>query len=175
MEPAQFMKGTEMGAAFRQQVNRSERIFAIADEHRHLADQVEVICLVAERNPKDKTSLVASIQDLVKLSRTHFRHEETMMRATSYPGTLMHARDHDYLIKTLVDFTAAVVDDTVEVTPEFCNGLRSWLNFHTRKYDESYREFEAGRSDAPLASLDIMPSLDRPPSDAARRSQVARS
>lgn len=114
---------------------------AIAEEHRHLSEQIETICLIVESKPGDTACLLESIQELTKMTRVHFRHEEMMMHRSRFPGTLMHKRDHDYLVRGLVEFAASLVDETVVVTPEFCNGLRSWMDFHTRKYDDSYREF----------------------------------
>lgn len=115
----------------------------LADEHRHIEEMIETVCAIAEHDPKDTGELIRSIRELARMTKAHFRHEEMLMTRDHYPGALMHKRDHDYLLKGLAEFTASLADDTVRISSEFASGLRSWMTFHSRKFDDSFKAFHA--------------------------------
>ena len=63
------------------------------------------------------------------------------MANSAFPGFAAHKRDHDYLLKSLINFTSALSHGTVPFSKDMGVNLRSWLTFHIKKYDETYVAF----------------------------------
>ena len=63
------------------------------------------------------------------------------MTVNAFPGLIFHKRDHDYLIKSLMDFTSALNHGTTSLSNDMGVNLRSWLTYHIKKYDDAYVAF----------------------------------
>ena len=63
------------------------------------------------------------------------------MEKNVFPGMILHKRDHDYLLKNLIDFTASLSHGKVQFSKDIGINLRSWLSFHIKRYDETYADF----------------------------------
>jgi hemerythrin-like metal-binding protein len=98
-------------------------------------------------SPRHPVSSIA--QELLEIAKAHFQHEEAIMAKNEFPGLIFHKRDHDYLIKSLNDFTWSLSHGTVPLSADTGVNLRSWLTYHVKKYDDAYVEFmEPARPDA---------------------------
>jgi hemerythrin len=115
---------------------------AIPEEHIEIAAQIAVIRALVDKSPAESSALLAALAKLLNLTKEHFAHEEEIMIVSGFPGTLLHKRDHEYLVKGLRDYMAALADTTEPPAATFCDNLQSWLLFHIRKYDEAYMEFK---------------------------------
>lgn len=115
---------------------------AFLDEHAEIAAQIAKIRDLVDKSPAESSALLAALAKLLTLTKEHFAHEEEMMIVNGFPGTLLHRRDHEYLVKGLRDYMAALADTTEPPAASFCDNLQSWLSFHIRKYDDAYMEFK---------------------------------
>lgn len=53
-------------------------------------------------------------------------HEEDRMVIDSYPGMVLRKRDHAYLVRSLMEFTASIVDNTTQLSPDLGESLFKW-------------------------------------------------
>ncbi len=134
---------------------------SIADEHRLLAESIDRAALwigqFFSAPPDSRASEAAKIaeflSELIELAKAHFEHEEDLMKKSEFPGFIIHKRDHDYLIRSLMHFASSLGHGTVPVSSDIGVNLRSWLTFHIKKYDEAYAAFaESAKRDAAARS-----------------------
>jgi len=129
----------------------------IIEEHQLLADKIDqaasqifgLLSNSAHRPPSEVRSLAESLHDLIATAREHFQHEEALMTKNEFPGLVFHKRDHEYLLRSLIDFASSLSHGTVPVSRDIGVNLRSWLTYHIKKYDEAYVAFmDARKADA---------------------------
>jgi len=60
------------------------------------------------------------------------------MAETNYDEFLAHKRDHQYLRTSLIHFLESVEHKTIPILPDVGINLRSWLNFHINRFDNTY-------------------------------------
>lgn len=113
------------------------------NEHKSIADQISLIRRELDGSEPDVTRIYESLRLLLSMTEKHFKHEEDRMILEGYPGTILHKKDHDYLVKGLREFTSQLVDGTATLSPDVGESLQSWLRFHIRRFDEAYQEFLA--------------------------------
>jgi len=118
----------------------------IPDEHKEISDQILIIRSLVVDTPADADQIISELQTLLVITESHFRHEETIMIANNFHGTLLHKRDHDYLVSGLINFSASLVDNSIQLSPAIADNLQSWLRHHIRKFDDAYLEFKGVRS-----------------------------
>jgi len=78
---------------------------------------------------------------LIKLTvrtRAHFASEESMMGANKYPGLVLHALKHQYLLQQLDAFDARYERGGFTLTDHSLNFLSDWLTTHFQKEDLSF-------------------------------------
>lgn len=132
------------GAAYRTASLASAE--SIADEHRRLAERIEetsrqieaFFSAPANQTAREIERIIALLNDLSETAKRHFEHEETLMTENSFPGLIFHKRDHDYLLRNLLHFIAALSHGTLPFSNDIGANLRSWLTYHIKKYDDVY-------------------------------------
>ena len=112
----------------------------IFEEHQALALQIDAVCRALSKVPLNASEVVSALQDLLKITKAHFSHENMLMETSNFCGRLNHERDHDYLLKALSEYIGFVVDETVSVSPALGEYLKSWLIYHERKFDHPLLE-----------------------------------
>jgi len=126
--------------------------YSIIDEHRLLAEKIDAasqeieifFAASAKQTQIDVKRIIAFLEELRDIAQTHFQHEEALMIKNDFPGAIVHKRDHDYLLKSLIHFTSSLNHGTVPFSPDMGVNLRSWLTYHIKKYDEAYVTFIEG-------------------------------
>ena len=127
---------------------------SIAEEHRLLAEQVELASLeignffskAAKRSPSDVKRLVRLLGELIETAEAHFHHEEALMKKDGFSGFFLHKRDHDDLLKRLNRFASSLSGGRLPVPGGRGADLQSWLAAHTKKFDDPYIAFAEARS-----------------------------
>ncbi len=122
---------------------------SIAEEHRLLAEQVELasseianfFSKVANKSPSDVKRLVRLLGELIETAEAHFYHEEALMKKDGFPDFFLHKRDHDYLLRRLNRFASCLSCGDVLVPAGIGMDLQSWLTWHMKKFDEPYVAF----------------------------------
>ncbi|MFZ1109017.1 MAG: hemerythrin family protein [Rhodomicrobium sp.] len=126
---------------------------SITEEHRILKQKIDLASArivgfcssAANRNPSEVSNIANLLQDLIVTAQEHFQHEEAIMTKNEFPGLLFHKRDHEYLLRSLMDFASSLSHETVPVSIDIGVNLRSWLSYHIKKYDEAYVAFMDAR------------------------------
>jgi hemerythrin-like metal-binding protein len=115
-------------------------------------DQIKIIGDLTAEPRYDAHEILVAFHELVDLAQEHFGHEEEAMIDAAFPGMLLHQRDHAYLLRSLRDFIAALVDTAERPPSSLCDNLQSWFDFHRRRYDEVYLRFAEQRRTSGLTA-----------------------
>jgi hemerythrin-like metal-binding protein len=137
-----------MISAFEGRDTKSAQL-SILEEHCLLAGRIDdaskqvdiFFSATAKQSPAEVRRVIVLLEDLLQIAREHFQHEEAEMTMNAFPGLIFHKRDHDYLIKSLMDFTSALSHGTTSFSNDMGVNLRSWLTYHIKKYDDAYVAF----------------------------------
>lgn len=89
----------------------------------------------ASHEGHDHQAAVAAMNMLVDFTKTHFIHEETLMRKTAYPQFIPHKIEHDRLLKQIEDFRQRYAAGQVGLSRDTVVFLRGWLCDHIVKVD----------------------------------------
>jgi len=90
---------------------------------------------------KGKESVSRVLDELIKYTGTHFRHEEMVMQANNYPGYLVHKAEHEKLVKQVLDFKQKFDAGSVSLSISIINFLQDWVKNHILKIDKQYSDF----------------------------------
>jgi hemerythrin len=89
------------------------------------------------------SELVAIIDFLEQLVRTHFEREHECMWQRDYPGISAHIRDHDRLIAHLSQMKERHARRDALVQQDVVPVLTAWLMNHIQRHDQPLGEFMA--------------------------------
>jgi hemerythrin len=89
-------------------------------------------------NGADRSDVGSQLDDFVSYVVEHFSHEEREMDAKGYDGLVSHKAEHDALIKTGTDLQEKFHAGEAEITDEFGQMVKSWLENHIPKIDRQY-------------------------------------
>jgi len=81
---------------------------------------------------------------LVELSdytKTHFSHEEEVMKKYEYPGFTEQKKAHEEFIRKLTDAQDQYNKGNLSLSIPMMNFLWSWVQNHIKKMDQNYSEF----------------------------------
>ena len=124
----------------------------INDEHKHLiglANQVLGACYVGQGG-----AIIADVVDqLIDYTRYHFDREIDILEKYDYPDLAMHRREHDDLIKRVLQIKARIDDEKAdEISLETMLFLQDWLINHVMEHDRDYGAFLRQRGVSSLSS-----------------------
>ena len=121
---------------------------AIDKDHRELFELVQEL---AEADLSDGFVL-GLIGRLEEYTEKHFSREEALMRAYAYPGLDDHVEKHRMFsewLKTVEMTYRRAAESPFEISDLVNAFLGNWLVEHIMKEDMMYRDFIAGRKNAP--------------------------
>ena len=139
-----LFKWNRMHAVFIPEIDAEHKnIFRLAEELRQA---------VATGAPAGQAQAI--LRELIARTEDHFAHEERLMRATNYPASAWHKRQHDTVRKTVKEFVPRIEGGERQAAPLLLEFLSDWLQGHTRLADcmmaSHVRNYE--RAQAVLAS-----------------------
>jgi hemerythrin-like metal-binding protein len=117
---------------------------AIDDEHKRLFEMADKLH-TAMAAGRGSDALKSLFDELVDYTRTHFRHEEALMRGSGYPGMPEHKREHDALGARVVELQKQAVGGRLRITLETMTFLREWLDQHICKSDRLVADYARQR------------------------------
>ena len=86
--------------------------------------------------------LKSTLENVKAYTRTHFAHEEDVMRKVKYPGVEEHLRDHAFLISELDDLIEAFDQEpNHDLSNKTLQFLEDWLLHHILEEDKKIGRF----------------------------------
>lgn len=86
----------------------------------------------------DRPAVGAQLDDLIAYVIEHFSHEEREMEAKGYEDYETHKSEHDALVGTGADLQKKFHAGEAEVTEEFGQLIKGWLENHIPTFDRAY-------------------------------------
>jgi len=77
-----------------------------------------------------------TLATVIRYTRYHFGAEEKLMTAYAYPDLVKHAKEHQVLIRTLIDFKKKFEAGAVGFTTPIIPFLEQWLLDHILRTDK---------------------------------------
>jgi hemerythrin len=115
----------------------SVQIGSVDAQHRvlfGLADELYTAMSVG----KSQLALSHILNRLVQYTRTHFAHEERLMRLHGYPELAAHKAEHDALTSKVLAFEADFSQGRIAMSVELLQFLKVWLEHHIQGSDQKY-------------------------------------
>ena len=110
-------------------------------EHRVVLTWVQegARCL-QEVRPTEECLYVVDV--LAQLARSHFKNEQTEMRACGYPDWSIHAQDHELLLAQLAQTRQSIVNAATGAAHWPAHKrLAAWMQSHIAGHDRRYAEW----------------------------------
>lgn len=107
------------------------------DEHKVLFGKLNSLYDLATSGAA-RTAIGTQLDDLISYVVGHFAHEETEMKAKSFPAFDAHKAEHVSLIGICADLQKKFHAGEAEVTHEVGQLVKSWLDNHIPKFDMAY-------------------------------------
>lgn len=86
----------------------------------------------------DRSEVGTQLDDFIAYVVEHFSHEEREMEAKGYDGYPAHKSEHDALVGTGAELQKKFHAGDAEITEEFGQLVKGWLESHIPKYDRAY-------------------------------------
>ncbi|MBP0630538.1 hemerythrin family protein [Cupriavidus sp. AcVe19-1a] len=104
---------------------------AIDDEHRRFAELIQSL----REAPADR--LPEMLEELLRLARTHFQHEDSLMEATAFPPRKCHIGEHAAVLASISGVQARLVHGEVAIARRLAEELERWFPAHVQHLDSA--------------------------------------
>lgn len=112
-------------------------------QHRKIFDLVNTLY----EGIKQKREVLQEVfEDLLQYTQTHFAAEEKAMEAAGYPDLEHHKKEHEALVKKVLEYYDKYKNDGGQMHLEMMGFLVNWLNDHIAISDKAYGPFLADNS-----------------------------
>ncbi|HNV49092.1 MAG TPA: bacteriohemerythrin [Spirochaetota bacterium] len=113
---------------------------AFDEDHKQLVGYVNKLHLGMQAGERiDSMSHI--LDGLIDYTITHFKREQDLMAANSYPEYEDHKMQHEILTNRVLEFKELIKNGKSAFTIELMVFLRDWLTGHIKGSDMRYREF----------------------------------
>jgi len=109
----------------------------IDTDHKRLIELINKLCETSESAHNDTARILPVMDELIAYTRTHFVHEETLMRKTAYPQFIPHKIEHDRLITQIEDLRKRFEAGQIGLSPDTLVYMRTWLCDHITQIDRT--------------------------------------
>ncbi|MCU7904846.1 MAG: bacteriohemerythrin [Candidatus Thiodiazotropha sp. (ex Epidulcina cf. delphinae)] len=107
------------------------------EEHKTLFGKLNKLHELAT-DGADRSATGAQLDDLIAYVVEHFTHEESEMQSKGFDGYASHKSEHDALVGTGAELQKKFHAGEAEVTEEFGQLVKTWLENHIPKFDMAY-------------------------------------
>jgi len=106
----------------------------IDDEHKNLLNILNNLhrCFIQKEGSKVGIEI---FKNLIEYTKTHFFHEEEIMRKAKYPKYDEHKNEHRILTRQVVDFFEIFEKQQDLMTANMLEFLKDWLQYHIKIKD----------------------------------------
>ncbi|HUX40306.1 MAG TPA: bacteriohemerythrin [Rectinemataceae bacterium] len=115
----------------------------IDGQHRRLVDLINELADAMDEG-KAREALGGVLAELVDYAATHFKDEEAIFTATSYPDAKAHHSQHVALTKQVLELREAFRSGSNVLSADTLSFLREWLNGHILGTDKGYMPYIKG-------------------------------
>jgi len=124
------------------QAEHSVHISLFDEEHKRIFSQISSIHTASkERNNRPHLQLL--MEKVIKETRSHFDHEEQVLRESDFEGWQEHAAQHEASVKEALHLAKQFRDGYISamILPTF---LRNWFIGHIQESDRRYTKHLQG-------------------------------
>ena len=115
-------------------------IDSVDKQHQHLFSiGRELYSAMSSGRGKAATGRI--LDRLVQYTKTHFDHEEALLRKHGFPEYLKHKKSHDDLTARVLKFQSDFQAGQVGMTIELLQFLTDWLDKHIHYEDQAYAPY----------------------------------
>jgi hemerythrin len=115
-------------------------IHSIDEQHKKLVTLVNNLN-DAMSSGKGQQIMGKILDNLVAYTKTHFATEERLMTTHTYPGYLIHKKEHDNLTQQVVSLHQDFKEGKPVITVALMSFLKDWLGKHIKGTDQKYSPF----------------------------------
>jgi len=94
---------------------------------------------VAAGAPREELS--AKLSAAVSAAEAHMVREEAILKQAGYPYLALHKREHEDLLRTLLEFQLKVADGSATLCVSVLEFLKGWMGSHLRSEDRRAAQF----------------------------------
>ena len=109
----------------------------IDDQHQKIFDAVNALH-DATMAQKDKKVIGKLLENLVECTLHHFSEEEKIMQKAEYPGYKEHKKEHDELVRQIVNMMNGFINGSGVLSKSNLYFLKDWLYKHIIQSDLLY-------------------------------------
>jgi hemerythrin len=88
-----------------------------------------------------KAAIGRILDRLIQYTKTHFEHEEGLMRQNGFPDYIKHKKSHDDLTARVVKFRYEYQAGEVGISIDVLEFIRNWLEKHIQHEDLAYAPY----------------------------------
>jgi hemerythrin len=110
------------------------------DQHRELLDATNRLIEGMETG-RPQTELGEILDEIVRITRTHFESEERVFATHKYPGAVVHKGEHDQLLSELVALQKYFAEGKLQLSPKNTRFFIDALEHHVTGTDRNYTNF----------------------------------
>ncbi|MCX8021706.1 MAG: bacteriohemerythrin [Syntrophorhabdaceae bacterium] len=114
------------------------------DQHKKLFDIVNNL-YDGMKSGQGRTVMGNVLNELIDYTVYHFKTEEDLMKKYSYPGLLLHIKEHENLMKKAGELKQRFDRGESVISVEVMEFLKEWLTKHTSGSDKKYGQFLNGK------------------------------
>ena len=107
------------------------------EEHQTLFSKLNKLYELAT-NDAERSDVGSHLDDFISFVVEHFSHEEREMSAKGFGGYENHKAEHDALISTGTDIQKKFHAGEADISEEFGQLIKAWLENHIPTYDKAY-------------------------------------
>ncbi len=112
----------------------------VDSQHKQLCDYINKLYKAMQDNANDKV-LGDLLDKLTNYTVTHFRDEEAIFGASSYPSTQKHKEAHKKFVAKLHDFKKQLLSGNAAMSINLMEFLKDWLIKHIMGTDTQYLKY----------------------------------
>ena len=114
---------------------------AIDDQHKELVRMTNTLFTGCKMgSTAADIAFMKTIRDAIEYAQTHFFTEEKYMKTVNYPDFVVHKKEHDLFVATVIESVRKFEEEKTEPI-ELARFLKKWLLTHIAESDKRYAPY----------------------------------
>jgi hemerythrin len=115
-------------------------VVSINEQHRKLIRYLNDLH-DAMKAKKSREVLGKILDNLIDYTATHFKYEEDLFLKTKYADAEKHKKEHEALVKQVLDFQSKFKAGNVNLSIDLMQFLSNWVTNHIKGTDMKYKDW----------------------------------